>query len=288
MYLTSNKTRTLLKWAIAVTAVIALVFLVRTFGVSSYKISTPAMESALHNGDFVLVDKWPFGNRIWQNKVILFSSPLQRDLDKKVLLLGRCIAMPGDTVQVSEDGYKTGGKSYPLPPTSLAIYSFPTEIRNEMVNLLRKLNIPARNLRVSSADRVTLQLSAFEEYQMRAELTERVNKEFTRVPSASYSLIIPRQGAVVRLQSDMPAAEREAVERETGMKVSFSNGKATIGNRNADAYAFRQNYYWVLSDNMAEGVDSRHVGFVPNDNIIGRVWLCWMSADPEHRFSIVR
>ena len=60
---------------------------------------------------------------IQRNAILLFTSPLQRDTAAGALLISRCIAVPGDTVLVHNDGYRINGKEYPLSPNTLRRYS---------------------------------------------------------------------------------------------------------------------------------------------------------------------
>ena len=43
----------------------------------------------------------------------------------------------------------------------------------------------------------------------------------------------------------------------------------------------------ILSDNTNEAVDSRHLGFIPADHIVGNAWLCWYSPDKQRIFKPV-
>lgn len=55
--------------------------------------------------------------------------------------------------------------------------------------------------------------------------------------------------------------------RETDGKASFRDGKLYLDGRETNFFFFQQDYYWVLSDNTNEAVDSRHLGFIPADHI---------------------
>ena len=97
-------------------------------------------------------------------------------------------------------------------------------------------------------------LTSFEEYQLREELTEEMNIHFIRNQSAPYKLVVPRKGRAYRLDEAALVACKEAI---------------------------------LLSDNVNESVDSRHLGFVPRDHIIGNAWLCWFSRDKQRIFKPV-
>ncbi|MDR0393925.1 MAG: hypothetical protein LBH77_02080 [Tannerella sp.] len=44
----------------------------------------------------------------------------------------------------------------------------------------------------------------------------------------------------------------------------------------------------MLSENETEGIDSRHLGLIPEDRIAGNVWYCWYSKDASRRFKKIR
>ncbi|QTE23532.1 signal peptidase I [Polaribacter cellanae] len=44
-----------------------------------------------------------------------------------------------------------------------------------------------------------------------------------------------------------------------------------IDNKKVTTYTFKQNYYFMMGDNRNGTLDSRAWGFVPEENIIGKV-----------------
>lgn len=46
-------------------------------------------------------------------------------------------------------------------------------------------------------------------------------------------------------------------------------------------------HFWVLSDNTTAAVDSRFVGFIPADHIVGIAFFCWYSRNPSRIFKPV-
>ena len=53
-----------------------------------------------------------------------------------------------------------------------------------------------------------------------------------------------------------------------------------IGERAADTYLFRNNYYFFCGDNVSDSNDCRYLGFVPEEFIIGVVRRISCSEDP--------
>ena len=177
-------------WLATIVLLVGIVMAVRHFCMESFHVSTDSMEVALHKGDYILVNKLPLKDNPGRNRVALFCSPLLKDTVLKPLFLSRCIGMPGDTIRISNDGYRVNGKLIP----------------------------------------------------------------------------------------------REAIQTEAGEKAVFRDGKLFLDGREAAFFFFDQDYYWMLSDNANEAVDSRHLGFIPRDHIIGNAWLCWYSKDRQRIF----
>lgn len=275
-----------LKWLIALAVLVGGVFCVRLFCVQSYHISTDAMEEALHKGDYILVEKFPWKEKAGRNKVILFTSPLRKDSTNRPLFISRCIGIPGDTILVNNGGYTVNGQSLPRSPRTLSTFFITLTAKEAFMAALQKLNIQRRDIKEEPFG-LTLSLTTFEEYQLREELPEEINRHFINERTNPYSLIVPRKDRAYSLDAASLMACKEIILAETEGKASFRDGKLYLDGRETNFFFFRQDYYWVLSDNTNAAVDSRHLGFIPEDHIIGNAWFCWYSRDKQHIFKSV-
>jgi signal peptidase I len=265
--------------------ILLFVLCVRELGIGSYRISTASMENTLYKDDYVLVNKLP-AKYPKRNQILLFISPLIKDKNNAPLLVSRCVGLPGDTIQVTNDGYQINGTLYSRSPNSLSSYRLGHGIKNLFGEVLQKLNIPLRDVKESRTG-FTLSLTPFEEYCIREELSEQMNKQFIREKTENYQFIVPRKGETYRLNETSITACKEAIRRETREKAEFRNNKLFLDGKETSRFRFKQDYYWLLSDNINEAVDSRHVGFIPASHIIGNVWFCWYSKDKKRRFEII-
>ena len=185
-------------WVVTIVIAFLIVIPVRRFCIESYRISTNAMEDALHQGDYIVVNKLPLEGNPGRNKVVLFTSPLLKDTASNPLFLSRCIGMPGDTILVSGGGYEVNGKLLPHSPRSLNTCFITQKGAADFRKALQKLNIPLRNWK-SETFGFSFSLTTFEEYQLREELTEEMNIHFIRSQAVPYKLVVPRKGRAYRL-----------------------------------------------------------------------------------------
>jgi signal peptidase I len=236
------------------------------------------MENTLHKGDYVLVNKLPI--KLKHSQVILFTSPLIKDKGNAPLLVSRCIALPGDTIQVSASGYSVNDVFYPRSPNVLSSYLLEQGIKKSFLEILKELDISVRDMKEGNTA-FSLSLTPFEEYRIREELTEQMNRKFIRRETGDYQFVVPRKGQTCRLDESFITACREAIRAETNEKAEFRNKKLFLNGKETDHFCFNQDYYWVLSDNINEAVDSRHLGLIPAGHIIGNAWFCWYSKDKE-------
>lgn len=263
------------------------IFLIRYFLVQSYRISTSSMQENLQPGDYVLVNKFHTKNNPGRNRPVLFRSPLVADSIHPPLFISRCVGMPGDTVVVTPDGFRINHVAFPYPPQALLPYLVTGTLTDSFSGLPEQLKIPRRLLEVRE-DGLHTVLTPFEEYMIREELTDPLQPCLARLLPGSYSLILPRRGQACRLDPLSLHFYKEAILAETGEKAEFREGKLFLEGKETSFFFFSQDYYWLLADNIPQGVDSRYVGIIPEDHIVGTIWWCWYSKDKNRIFKTVR
>ncbi|WP_165043967.1 signal peptidase I [Dysgonomonas sp. ZJ709] len=330
--MSSNKKKNILIYlSKAILIALLIVFVVRSFIVESYTISSTQMETALLKGDEVLVNKTAYGIRLPMtifsvpfvfddlfglksystaleapycrifdtylkpNDIILFNNPLESEkpIDKRALLVSRCVALPGDTLEMKNGVLFINNMSYILSPDVVNEYIFNISIQKDIEEVLQEQNISIRNYKLSG-DTASIELNKYEAFIVNQNLRDSLNIAVSGVHyNESYKMAVPAKGMEIDLTAFNLSAYKQTILQEQGSKARFNNDKLIIDGKEQARYIFEDDYYWMLSDNSSHSIDSRSLGFIPFSHVIGEVTYVWYHSDnanisEDRRFSAVK
>jgi len=247
--------------------------IIQVFCLTSFHVPSDSMRPALSPGDNIIVNKMVGGARLFdifaslnneeinihrmpgvgsfkRNDVLVFNYPFpgRKDsigFDVMKYYVKRCIALPGDTLEIRNGYFHIRG------------------VEQELGNIDMQQFIS--NLPDTLTDKI------MRSYPKNKEMGWTI-KEFGPFP-------IPRKGQEVQMNRENWLLYRLAIFWEQKQRPTFADGHVYLGDSILTTYRFEKNYYFMAGDKLKNSQDSRYWGMLPEEFIVGRTDYVWLSRD---------
>ena len=247
--------------------VLGAFLVLNNFVIASFLVPTGSMENEVMTGDLLFVNKFIYGGTsprnipftnvrlpwfripgfrdVQRGDVIVFVFPGNRDEvapEDFTFYLKRCVALPGDTLQVIKRVLYVNGQPAPLPKNMH--FSFP------------RMGNPG-------------------------SVDDRLFPRGVQWNEENYGpVVIPKKGMTVQINPSTIQAWDTFIRRE-GHAVAVNGDRIEIDGKQATEYTAQRDYLFGMGDHRDNSLDGRYWGFIPKENLVGTPVLVYWSWNTD-------
>lgn len=252
---------------VAASVLVLMYYGSKVFVYDSFLVGGDSMEPTLHRGERVYVNKLILGPRIYRNydftrpdlqsfrlggfgelhpgDIAVFNFPYARSHDTvsfriNYVYVKRCIGIPGDSVSVRGGYWHNSNSPGIIGPEG-----------------------PQRILSMTPDSLLAGHGVVLEAFQSAKSLGWTI-RDFG-------PYYVPGRGDRIDMTVENFRLYMRLILYETGFKPELLDGMVYLGGEPLESYTFRNDYYFFGGDNVLNSRDSRYIGLVPEDYVVGVV-----------------
>lgn len=228
-----------------------------------------------HNNKIVFVN---FFGDFGKNDIVVFYNPYQKQSTSKSVK--RIVACPGEKFRITNQKIFVDNKELVLKHCK-SLYQILVFNPSDK-NYLKDYNLKYQEDNIYKLDNQTFVKIKLDNKlkHIKQKSLQRDYRDYNIFPFSKLfcnnkdnfgEVLIPKKNLKIKLNPQNYTLYKYVIINFENQKIEYKDNQFLLNGSQSDTYTFKNDYYFVFSDDFEDLSDSRTLGFIPESLIIGKV-----------------